>query len=838
MEAHEWKAARIRQDLPFLERQRARLRHKLMQALRELAQAGEQLASDASPYWQFIAKALEALEQTFEAVYPRAVDTAQFIVSQSVQFRHPQLPDFLRRWYRAEAERHLRNYTAREQEAIRRVVQRAYLQGQDAQQVSREVARRILSVAGWQAERIARTELMRFYNLAHYGVYQTLPSGVIAAYEYSVVLDDRTSHICRPLVGKRVAANELRHLPPLHPHCRTVLIPIFAHEQEEEGVPYTDPAELPIPPGWGNIEGLPLPQPARIARITPRESPSEWVGELMVVRELGGSSGAQLVQDSRGRLWVRKYGAHERQVIQEHLSHELYRAAGIDAPASKLYRDPSGRLFLIAEYVEGRRLSELGGEVLENAIQRLRAGFVMDALLENYDVVGLERDNILVRADGRVVRVDNGGTFSNRARGSPKSYDASLQSLWSLRGRPLLNGQVYESTATELFAPIDLQELLRQMHRVLERREAIERVLASFEQRLAEWSTAIRHEVRRDIGVLRQRLNLMAQLVEALDDLRADFVDAYVERWGQFYEALISDGAQVLGEVVAHYKSLINRGLSSRARNTNELLDVALAGRFEIAAALWDVYLGRRGVPVAVRENAREMIRAHAQSTMTELSFWMRQLAQRVLKRSAVELYEHDRFRWRRLEIDARTERIELLEQSFAALHAKCYAVLQQLCHDPPSPVFRRDGTIRVARVFSEDEASLGDEWELAHPQLAVQSTGSSPYNLFTALSHSFGEAVSRVGVARVPIRRILTSFAIDESLYPTESEYLLIGGCRWRRVYAKSASGAVAEQLRTLSFDDAWRVRREWMRLWDSADDAVLVERWRGALEPFLGNR
>ena len=821
MEAHEWKAARIRQDLPFLERQRARLRHKLMQALRELAQAGEQLASDASPYWQFIAKALEALEQTFEAVYPRAVDTAQFIVSQSVQFRHPQLPDFLRRWYRAEAERHLRNYTAREQEAIRRVVQRAYLQGQDAQQVSREVARRILSVAGWQAERIARTELMRFYNLAHYGVYQTLPSGVIAAYEYSVVLDDRTSHICRPLVGKRVAANELRHLPPLHPHCRTVLIPIFAHEQAEEGVPYTDPAELPIPPGWGNIEGLPLPQPARIARITPREtpSPSELVGEFMVVRELGGSSGAQLVQDSRGRLWVRKYGAHERQVIQEHLSHELYRAAGIDAPASKLYRDPSGRLFLIAEYVEGRRLSELGGEVLENAIQRLRAGFVMDALLENYDVVGLERDNILVRADGRVVRVDNGGTFSSRARGSPKSYDASLQSLWSLRGRPLLNGQVYESTATELFAPIDLQELLRQMHRVLERREAIERVLASFEQRLAEWSTAIRHEVRRDIGVLRQRLNLMAQLVEALDDLRADFVDAYVERWGQFYEALISDGAQVLGEVVVRYRGVLD--VASRAQFLSDVYDAVMRARELNVEQLWGVYRARGVEEVErVRAAADRMVEHHKIDSNKRYAYVMRQLANRFMRRFEVAEFEYPQYVGRSVEaiVAGDVERSGLdvshYERGFMALHAMSYAVLRRLCGEPPSPVFGVDGTVRVGRVLTDDAELRGES------SMRVLATGSSPYQVFKV------ERLWALGVARVPVRRILTNVLLSEKFFYNESEHLLMGGQRWRLVLGSEMEDEMEPLLKRLKDDRRAResVLLRIMQIWERSGDDEFV--------------
>ena len=157
MSGHGWKAERIRRDVPFLERVRGRLRHRLMEAFRGLAGAGEAVAYDVAPFARFVSEGVEALLEAFEVVYPRAAGTALAIASDAVRFarRDPQLPDFLRRWYRAEAERHLGRYAAREREVIRRVVQRAYLGGGDAADVAREVSRRILRVAGWQAERIA-----------------------------------------------------------------------------------------------------------------------------------------------------------------------------------------------------------------------------------------------------------------------------------------------------------------------------------------------------------------------------------------------------------------------------------------------------------------------------------------------------------------------------------------------------------------------------------------------------------------------------------------------------------------------------------------------------------
>jgi SPP1 gp7 family putative phage head morphogenesis protein len=831
---HEWKAERIRRDVPFLERARGRLRHRLMGALRELAGAGEAVAYDVAPFAQFVSVAVDALLDTFGQVYPRAARTALEIASGGVRFarRDPQLPDFLRRWYRAEAERHLSRYAARERELIRRVVQRAYLRGGDAREVAREVARRILSVAGWQAERIARTELMRFYNLAHYGVYQSLPRGVVVGYEYSVVLDDRTSHICRGLAGKRVAAHRLRHLPPFHPHCRTVLIPIFAAEQAEEGVAYVDPAALPIPPGWGNIEGLPLPQGVDVGRVVgvgvgSRSAASVVVapvgglvfpesGEsLEVVGELGGSTGAALVRDGRGQLWVRKYGVSEAQVLHEHLAHALYRAVGVAAPESRVYVDGRGRAYLLSEYIgDGRQLRELAGEALERAHEALRRGFVMDALLENYDVVGLERDNILVRGDGTVVRVDNGGSFSTRAGGGRKSYRAELQALWSLRGRRLLDGRAYRSAATEVFGGVDLEALLGQMGEVLGRRAAIEGVLARFESALPAGAPRdALEEVRGNIGVLRARLRLLEALYAGLVDMRADFVDDYVERWGLFYEALLSDGEQVLRDVVGRYRGVLD--VASRARFLSDVGDAVGRAREANVEQLWGVYASRGVEDVGrVRAAADRMVEQHAWGTRNDYAYAMRQLANRFMRRFETAEFEYAQYVGRSIEAivagDAERSGLDVLhyERGFMAMHAMSYAVLRRLCGEPPSPVFGADGTIRVGRVLAVDAELRGES------SLRVLSTSSSPYRVFDV------ERLWGLGVARVPVRRILTTMLLSDKLYSNEMEYLLVGGQRWQLVFGLEMKD---EMEQVLGKTDWGAIRLRVMQLWDELDDGAL---------------
>ncbi len=54
-------------------------------------------------------------------------------------------------------------------------------------------------------------------------------SGVVAAYQYSAILDDVTSDICAGLDGKIFEAGS-EPIPPLHFNCRSLLIPITKYE--------------------------------------------------------------------------------------------------------------------------------------------------------------------------------------------------------------------------------------------------------------------------------------------------------------------------------------------------------------------------------------------------------------------------------------------------------------------------------------------------------------------------------------------------------------------------------------------------------------------------------
>ena len=96
--------------------------------------------------------------------------------------------------------------------------------------------------AEYRLERVVRTETTRAYN---YGlVYHGLRYDEIGGYRYEVVVDDRTSPVCQPLAGKIVARARIEYLPPLHPNCRTVLVPILREQMPSDTGAYAQPQDF------------------------------------------------------------------------------------------------------------------------------------------------------------------------------------------------------------------------------------------------------------------------------------------------------------------------------------------------------------------------------------------------------------------------------------------------------------------------------------------------------------------------------------------------------------------------------------------------------------------
>lgn len=158
---------------------------------------------------------------------------------------------------------------------------------------------------------------------------------------------------------------------------------------------------------------------------------------LKRVKNLGGSTGAELVEDASGRRFVLKKGNSREHIVEEFVAERAYRQLGVSVPRSTLYRDGSGDIWKLSEFVNGRELGALSKAELAAIESQLTDGFAADALLSNWDVIGLSQDNVLIDGAGKVWRIDVGGSLRFRAQGAAKAdtFKDTVGELWSMAER-------------------------------------------------------------------------------------------------------------------------------------------------------------------------------------------------------------------------------------------------------------------------------------------------------------------------------------------------------------------------------------------------------------------
>ncbi len=214
--------------------------------------------------------------------------------------------------------------------------------------------------------------------------------------------------------------------------------------------------------------GSPLPK-----SMSPFPDASE-LPSLKVVKSLGGSTGAKLVQDAAGNEYVRKTGANPGHLREEDAADSIYRAMGVPVPLSYVYATPDGPVKL-SKYMPdlqpiGEYLSTANASGKKHVLGQARKHFVLDALLGNWDVVGLSSDNMSVDFSDTVYRIDNGGSLRYRAQGEKKTaaqFGPEVKELTSMRDPSV------SPTAAAIFGPIADVEIHRQVRDILKNKDKI-----------------------------------------------------------------------------------------------------------------------------------------------------------------------------------------------------------------------------------------------------------------------------------------------------------------------------------------------------------------------------
>lgn len=136
----------------------------------------------------------------------------------------------------------------------------------------------------------------------------------------------------------------------------------------------------------------------------------------------GSNKGAYYhdVNNMAERYYI-KIPANEEIAKNEMLASKLYQAAGVEVPDLK-FITVDGKQSIASTVIDN--VTENKTALIDGLIRTgVQDNFVVDAWLGNWDVVGLNFDNLLIKDGVRAVRIDVGGSLRFRAQGRAKGLD-------------------------------------------------------------------------------------------------------------------------------------------------------------------------------------------------------------------------------------------------------------------------------------------------------------------------------------------------------------------------------------------------------------------------------
>jgi len=143
---------------------------------------------------------------------------------------------------------------------------------------------------------------------------------------------------------------------------------------------------------------------------------------------MGGSTGARGYDLPMGRF-VGKRGDSPQHIQNEYDMNRFLNELGVPVPQAHMEDG-----LMLTQMEEGQRL---GFNPSAGDIRQLRRDFVPHATIANWDMLGLDRDNVIRRPDGTLSYVDVGGAGPFRAQGAPKgaAFGSKVGELDTLRDK-------------------------------------------------------------------------------------------------------------------------------------------------------------------------------------------------------------------------------------------------------------------------------------------------------------------------------------------------------------------------------------------------------------------
>lgn len=143
---------------------------------------------------------------------------------------------------------------------------------------------------------------------------------------------------------------------------------------------------------------------------------------------MGGSTGARGYDLPMGQF-VGKRGDSPQHIQNEYDMNRYLNELGVPVPQAQMQDG-----LMLTQMEEGQRM---GFQPTTGDMRQLTRDFVPHATIANWDMLGLDRDNVIRRPDGTLSYVDVGGAGAFRAQGAPKggAFGSTVGELDTLRDK-------------------------------------------------------------------------------------------------------------------------------------------------------------------------------------------------------------------------------------------------------------------------------------------------------------------------------------------------------------------------------------------------------------------
>lgn len=234
------------------------------------------------------------------------------------------------------------------------------------------------------------------------------------------------------------------------------------YTREGEQILLSKAEVIPVP------KALPKPTLAAPPPVVKPTAPIDahvQAGDFSGLTKIGpqkGSNPGALFETSNGVRYYVKTAKTEEHARNDALANALYREAGLDMP--ELARGTGAAGIDSGTQIASRLIEDtrpFTSSAPPDALAEAQRGFALDAWLANWDVVGAEFDNMLIQ-EGRIFRIDTGGSMLFRAQGGAKGdlFGPVVREWESMRTTGTA-GQVFGSmTQEQLRASVELVKKL------------------------------------------------------------------------------------------------------------------------------------------------------------------------------------------------------------------------------------------------------------------------------------------------------------------------------------------------------------------------------------------